>query len=436
MTRPDTRPNRSQAARADGIESIRMSSPVETVQRVAVLDPIGNVGGGSRFAGSLLPALARSRPGLHLAFFGRESSMQRDGLDARLPMAGVQTRALEWVTEPWQDRPRKTRWRYNLRRAVGRGPRDTAVFARRRLKKELEAIGREYDVVYFPWPYRIPIPDLACPMICTIHDLNFKYFFGSPVFSPALARNLDNELESWVSAATVVTSSDFMKGEIARFFPGSPATNVIRLAPFASEVAGGNPVIPGLPEGAPYILCANNVMVHKNIGAVIAALVILREAHRDLRLVIVGAGTEQATGLATPIGTIRSEGDGEVIGLGYISNETIDRLIAGAVAVVNASLYEGGNGSGLDAWRLGTPVAMSDIAPFREHLDALGVEAALFDPRSPADIAAKVSDIIDRRAWWTASTERSSAAIRSQTWDGVAAAYLQVFDAALAAARD
>ena len=106
----------------DGSHPLR--SPGDTIQRLAVIDPIGNVGGGSRFAGSLLPALARCRPGLQVAFFGRESSMQRDALDQSLPAAGVDVVGLEWVADrAWDSRPIGTRLRYRARRAVGRGVR-------------------------------------------------------------------------------------------------------------------------------------------------------------------------------------------------------------------------------------------------------------------------------------------------------------------------
>jgi len=422
---------------ADG--SLPMTSPGGTIQRLAVIDPIGNVGGGSRFAGSLLPALARCRPGLQVAFFGRESSMRRDALDQSLPAAGVEVVPLEWVADrAWDSRPMRTRLRYRVRQALGRASADSTNFVNNRLKRELQAIGERFDLMYVPWPYRIPIPAPSCPMVSTIHDLNFKYFFGSQIFAPAVSRSLDQQLDSWLSVSTVVTSSDFMASEIARFYPGKPAASVVRLAPFAgSDMVRDEAAVSalGLDPGRPYILCANNITAHKNIGAVIAALAILRETHGDLRLIVAGAGTEQATGTATPIGSIRSDGAGDVIGLGYVSNEAIDQLIVGAAVAVNASFYEGGNGSGLDAWRLGTPVAMSDIPPFREHADALGVEAAFFDPRSPANIAAKLADIIDRPALWTERVERSRRAISGVTWDGVAAAYLEVFDRAFRAGR-
>src|SRR3972149_2137777 len=56
----------------------------------------------------------------------------------------------------------------------------------------------------------------------------------------------------------------------------------------------------------------------------------------------------------------------------------------------NGRGYASRDGPGLDAGSRETPGAMSDIPPFREPLAALGVSAALFDPRSPADIAEKI----------------------------------------------
>jgi glycosyltransferase involved in cell wall biosynthesis len=221
-----------------------------------------------------------------------------------------------------------------------------------------------------------------------------------------------------------------MADEIARHFPGHPAVPVVPLAPFAMEMGEGRIPAQHLVEG-PYILCATHLAVHKNVGPLLAAHAILRRSHPNLRLVLTGARTHAVTGHATPIGTVRSEDDPDVIGLGYVSNEDIDALIAGAAAVVNPSLYEAGNGPGLDAWSLGTPVAMSDIPAFREHLTRLGVEAAVFDPRSPADIAAKVASILDDPIRWRESAARSKAAIRARGWEDVAADYLRVFDSAL-----
>jgi glycosyltransferase involved in cell wall biosynthesis len=62
--------------------------------------------------------------------------------------------------------------------------------------------------------------------------------------------------------------------------------------------------------------------------------------------------------------------------------------------VINQSLYEAGNGPGLDAWFIGTPVVMSNIPSFLEHLSYTGVKAQIFDPNKPEDIALKINMIL------------------------------------------
>jgi glycogen(starch) synthase len=145
-------------------------------------------------------------------------------------------------------------------------------------------------------------------------------------------------------------------------------------------------------------------------------------------LVFTGIGTEHATGRATPVGSIRGTAS-NVLGLGYVSNPDMDALIACADVVVSSSLYEAGNGPGLDAWGLGVPVAMSDIPVFREHLDVQGVEAALFDPRSPTAIAGAIRSILEDPAAARMRAERSKQAIEtSSTWTDTASEYLNVID--------
>ena len=75
----------------------------------------------------------------------------------------------------------------------------------------------------------------------------------------------------------------------------------------------------------------------------------------------------------------------------------MNALIMCASAVVNTSLYEAGNGPGIDAWALGVPVAMSDIPCFTEHIKYQNIRAELFDPRDPRDIAAKILTILNNR---------------------------------------
>ena len=52
------------------------------------------------------------------------------------------------------------------------------------LKKELETKLKDFDIIYFPWPYLIDLPDIDKPMVATFHDFNFRYYFsGIPTYS-------------------------------------------------------------------------------------------------------------------------------------------------------------------------------------------------------------------------------------------------------------
>jgi glycosyltransferase involved in cell wall biosynthesis len=413
-------------------------TPLRPVRHLGVVDIIGNPGGSVRFTRALLPALRRLRPELRITLYGRSASLRRDDVTPELVAAGVRVVELAWTADrPWKSRPLRTRLGYKVARRLRRAEATTDSFVAASLKREVDRIDA-VDVMYFPWPYQTPVPRVSAPLVATIHDLNFRYFFGAPVYGPDQSAELDRQIDEWRGSASIVTSSQFMADEFRRLFPGAPAVPVIRPAPFSLQGTGhpGRTVPPGAGPGqtdglaAPYLLCPTQLTVHKNLGPLIAAQAILRQQFPTLRLVITGAGSEMATGRSTPIGTIRTAAQPDVLGLGYVSNERIEELIEGAAVVVNPSLYEAGNGPGLDAWSRGVPVAMSAIPPFTEHLTFLGVEAAVFDPRNPDDIAAKLADVLDRPDAWSAAAARSSAAIARRTWDQAAAEYLEVFDAA------
>lgn len=405
------------------------AGPVGQIRSLGVIDITGNPGGGMRFVRALVPALKRARPDLDITFYGTGATLGPYGIAAELTAAGVDVLEAMWLsTRPWKSRSLRSRLGLKLRTLATRHPLTPEHVMYGRFVEEIS----KSDVAYFPWPYTLTMPPLRCPIVTTIHDLNFKYFFGVPNFSAERSIALDREIGDWVAGAQTVVSSTFMQGEVARFYPSAGLPPVIRLAPFSdsgTSVAG--PSSP-LPDGVrePFILCPTQVSAHKNLSSLIAAKAELRRRIPGAQLVLTGTGTEGATGLATPLGIDRGAENPDVIGLGYVTNETIDLLIDRAAVVVNPSLYEAGNGPGLDAWSRGTPVAMSDIPSFLEHISAIGVTSALFDPRDPVDMATKVADILVDHDTWAERATASRGAIARRTWGDVAADYLGVFDEA------
>ena len=405
------------------------------VRRLAVVDHVGNSGGGSRFLRALMPALRRERSELEITVFVNEGSVDRDDLQVDFERAGVQTRSLRTVGRRSKNVLGVPGTRFIARRIQARtreGFYGLPAGLTGNLYAELEQSLRSYDLAYFPWPYGLRPPRLSCPMVATIHDLNYKYFFGSNVFSAKTLSRLEPQMSAWTEQATIVTSSAFMAGELRRFYPQAASPRVVRLAPFSGlndmSDQDAQDHVRTLGVAGRYILYPTHPMTHKNLGPLIGAVPLLRDEFPDLKLVFTGDGTQTATGSATSLAVEHGTGAVDVIGLGYVSNDQMDALIRCAAVLVSSSLYETGNGPGLDAWFYGVPVAMSDIPQFREHIEVQGVWAEIFDPRDPRDIAAKIASILRDENDALARAAASATAIRSHTWNVAAKDYLTIFD--------
>ena len=403
--------------------------------RVAVFDTVGNFGGGSRFIENLLPALQDRRPGIRITYFGNTASVRREGHGDLLSAKGIAVKDLP-----------------SLRLASDGilGIRGTAKFVRSIQKrsvqspflpaslagavhKEIEKVGNDFDIAYFPWPFLVRCPRLGIPAVATFHDFNFRYFFGLPVFSHRQEVLLAETMPEWLSRTVPVVSTKFMASEIASFYPQfRDRIKVVYLAPLLpdsgigeNEAAG---IVSGLGVGRPYVIYPTHMTVHKNIGPLLVAIWLLGEQGHDVSLVLTGHGTQAATGQACVHGVTRGTDTPNVLGLGYVTNRQMDALIRRASAVVSTSLYEAGNGPGLDAWARGVPVAMSRIPPFLEHVEVQRMRAKVFDPRDPRDIAEKIGQILSDPARAGADAAESLRWIREVTWRKTAEGYLSIFD--------
>lgn len=406
--------------------------------KIAVIDHFGNPGGGSRVVRALLPAIKTVRPDIDITFFGNKNIISRENLteefskfnikvccltSANLKINGIfGIKGSDFVIRVLQER-------YNKPLSV------FPPFLSGETHKEIERLVTSYDLAFFTWPYFLSCPKLKCPMVGIFHDFNYKYYFsGSHVLNRNQINMFNRDMPIWLSRAIPVVSTYFMASEIKKFFPEcSDKVRIVHLAPFTRgtkiNTEEAIKTIKRLGIKKKYVLCPTNICSHKNIGPLLSSIYFLNnKMGEDLNLVLTGPGTEIINGHATEIGIEMGGEPLDVIGLGYVTNTQIDSLVQRASVVVNTSLYEAGNGSGLDAWEVGTPVAMSNIPSFIEHLEVQGLFAEVFDPRNPLDIAEKIYSIIYNKGKAEFNVKKSLEAIKNMTWENTALKYINIFE--------
>jgi glycosyltransferase involved in cell wall biosynthesis len=309
-----------------------------------------------------------------------------------------------------------------------------------------------YDLVYLAWPYFLEPFDPRVPVVATFHDFNFKHGFGN--FTPGMLETVERELADWIEAKPTqpISSSPFIAEELMRFYPGyRHAPEVVFLSTFAIHDPSESQVAEvrerfNLPEK--YLVCPTNTSPHKNLVALFRALGEMKRSGHLIPLVLTGFGTADLNRLAEGDLELQAAYDatfalhearleeGLVLGedihaLGFVSDFEMDALICGAAAVIAPSKYEAGSGPALDAWKLGTLVISSDIAPVLEQIEYLRTKAFLFDPDNPSEIARTIDAGLSDEAAVRRMVEESREGMNRYSWDQVADGYLRVFETAI-----
>jgi glycosyltransferase involved in cell wall biosynthesis len=188
-------------------------------------------------------------------------------------------------------------------------------------------------------------------------------------------------------------------------------------------------IYPGVPEvyfGAqprpaerPYVLYVGTIEPRKNVDTLLDAWNGFRLRH-DFDLVVVGSsgwGSEKTmTRLAS-----RPQG---VRYLGYVPEDELPGLTAGATAFLYPSLYEGFGFPVAQAMAAGVPVVTSNTSCLPE---VAGEGALLVDPRSPAEIQAALEKLLTSQSLREQLTTAGIARARQYRWDACACQSLEFF---------
>jgi glycosyltransferase involved in cell wall biosynthesis len=274
-------------------------------------------------------------------------------------------------------------------------------------------------------------PFLPCPFVTTIHDVVWKTF---PETFPHLHRFVMNfSMPQTVRrAARVLCGTQSAAKDIKKFLP--VRRDKIRVTPYAIDSrfflrdSPFRPVSKTRIENArrkyaldevPYVLSVGVLQPRKNLPRLIAAFEILKARHPDWphQLVIVGkSGWGEKSKIQNP--------KSKIFFTGYVADEDLPALYAGASCFAYPSLYEGFGLPIIEAMASGAAVLTSDRGAMRE---VAGEAAELVDPLSVDDIMRGLEGILDNEIY--ASLLRTRGRRHAESFDitGQAISTLNVY---------
>ncbi len=223
-------------------------------------------------------------------------------------------------------------------------------------------------------------------------------------------------------ADMIHTVSHFSADRLGHFFPGMRGRiRVVHNAVsphFFGEVAEAGAAFleaQGL-AGQRFVLIPGGLHFRKNAELILEALPALRRRFPEVVFAVVnhsnGEYAERATGLGMRM-------------LGFVSDEALHALYAGAAAVWFPSRYEGFGMPVIEAMACGAPVVASDASSLPE---IAGAAAVLVDPGSAEKHVAALSELLtDERASAELSRVGRERA-RTFTWDAAAEQMKRYFD--------
>ncbi len=294
-------------------------------------------------------------------------------------------------------------WRW-VRRRVGRAPGQNkanlpdpdAVRYRPEVSRWFHQCGVE--LMLYPSPRALAF-EARIPYVMAIHDLQHRL---QPEF-PEVSANGEWEWREYLFrngarfATLLLVDSEVGKEDVLDFYGvHGVEPDRVKVLPFlpasylAVEVSEGERLrlrtTYRLPER--YVFYPAQFWPHKNHASIVRALGLLKQEHR-LRIPVAFCGSyageiryrtfRDIMALARQLGI-----EDQLHYLGYVPDEDMSGLYAGADALVMPTFFGPTNIPVLEAWALGCPAITSDIRGIREHA---GDAAILIDPHSAEAIA-------------------------------------------------
>jgi glycosyltransferase involved in cell wall biosynthesis len=302
---------------------------------------------------------------------------------------------------------RLTPW---LRRVPG------AYQARRWLEQRRFDQGQSQTIDLYHEPSLWPLA-FKGPTIITLHDLTHLHYPSTQ--PPARLKEIERRLGQGVQQARLIlTDSQYVTDEAQRYFGLSRERFVVaplgvaaRFHPRSIE-ALQKVLTPHGVQPQAYFLCVGTLEPRKNLSLALHAHAQLPERMRQrFPLLIVGmAGWERgqfSDELQKAMAT------GQVRLLGYLPDEQVAQLVAGARALVFPSLYEGFGLPVLEAMASGTPVILTRRSAMPE---VAGEAGNYVEPDDVDGLCEAMSRLIDDQPHWLECREAGLRQAKLFSW--------------------
>lgn len=219
----------------------------------------------------------------------------------------------------------------------------------------------------------------------------------------------------------IIVPTKTVAGEFAAMQPFTRPKLAVTLES-SEPVMAGKAVQPSGVAGD-FLLYVGTAFPHKNLPRLIEAFEILHKTHPDLKLVMTGRLDEKHM-----VELIRWFQDRpsapHIILPGFVSDAELKWLYEHCQAYVFASLSEGFGLPPLEAMAHGAPVVSSNASCMPE---VYGDAAHYFDAKDPADIAAKVNDVISDSKLRTSLIAKGYVQLKKYSWQRMAEETLTVY---------
>ncbi len=272
------------------------------------------------------------------------------------------------------------------------------------------------------------LPQFNGPCVATFHDLSvFKYAQCHP---PERVRYMQRELNfTFRRASMLITDSEYTRQELTSYF-GYPLERIRAISLACSDDFHPREAVDTfsvlkryeLVHGG-YTLYAGTIEPRKNIEALLDAYSLLPEAIRQRwPLVLVGYHGWQTKQLHEHIKL--AESAGWLRYLGYVADEDLPHLFAGASLFLFPSHYEGFGLPVLEAMASGVPVICSNTSSLPE---VAGDAALMFDPEDVDTLVSMILIGLEDEVWRKTAKEKGLMQASNFSWKRCAEETITVY---------